>query len=141
MVSLPTTGIIEMSNRAAELKDLTTRFVDAFNQQDLDSVVSFFAEDAVYEDSSGGSHSGPAAIRAAFAPLLAGDPGKIHFDGEDYFAEVENNKVMTSWTLAMKSKDKTMLMRGLDILEFRGDKLVRKLAYCKAATPHLTEAK
>jgi len=141
MVSLPTTGIIEMSNRAAELKDLTTRFVDAFNQQDLDSVVSFFAEDAVYEDSSGGSHCGPAAIRAAFAPLLAGDPGKIRFDGEDYFAEVENNKVMTSWTLAMKSKDKTMLMRGLDILEFRGDKLVRKLAYCKAATPHLTEAK
>ena len=41
----------------------------------------------------------------------------------------------------MKSKDKTMLMRGLDILEFRGDKLVKKLAYCKGATPHLTEAK
>ncbi len=130
-----------MSNRAAELKDLTTRFVDAFNQQDLDGVVSFFSDDAVYEDSSGGSHRGPAAIRAAFAPLLAGAPGKIRFDGEDYFAEVENNKVMTSWTLAMKSKDKTMLMRGLDILEFRGDKLVKKLAYCKAATPHLTEAK
>lgn len=31
-----------MADRRAELADLTERFVDAFNQMDLDAVVSFF---------------------------------------------------------------------------------------------------
>ena len=35
-----------MSDRRAELVELTTRFVDAFNRQDLDDVVGFFSEDA-----------------------------------------------------------------------------------------------
>ena len=58
-----------MSDRRAELIELTNQFVDAFNRQNLDDVVSFFAEDAVYEDSRGGSHTGPDAIRTAFEPL------------------------------------------------------------------------
>ncbi len=46
-----------MSDRRAELADLTERFVDAFNRMDLDAVVSFFSEDAVYEDSRGWARS------------------------------------------------------------------------------------
>ena len=31
------------------LEDLTRRFTQAFNDEDLDAVMSFFADDAVYE--------------------------------------------------------------------------------------------
>ncbi|MEM7428853.1 MAG: nuclear transport factor 2 family protein [Pseudomonadota bacterium] len=125
-----------MGDRYAELKELTARFVDAFNRQDLDGVVSFFAEDAVYDDSRGNPHHGPEAIREAFAPLLS---GKIRFDDEDYFAELDSEKVMASWTLNLEAGGKPMKMRGLDILQFRGDKIIRKLAYCKADKPRLDE--
>ena len=124
-----------MSERRAELADLTERFVDAFNRMDLDAVVSFFSEDAVYEDSRGGSHTGPAAIREAFTPLLGGAMGKISFDAEDLFMEEESGKVMASWKLNMEVDGKPAVVRGLDCLHFKGDQLVRKLAYMKAATP------
>ena len=124
-----------MTDRRAELIDLTNRFVDAFNRQSLDDVVSFFSEDAIYEDSRGGAHQGKEAIRAAFEPLVGGSRGKIRFDDEDFFAEVDTDKVLASWTLNMEIDGKPVKMRGLDILHFRGSELVKKLAYCKAQTP------
>ena len=42
-----------------------------------------------------------------------------------------------SWRLNMDANGKISVIRGLDILEFKGDKLVKKLAYMKADTPHL----
>ena len=124
-----------MGDRRAELADLTERFVDAFNQMDIDGIVSFFSEDAVYEDSRGGSHTGPDAIREAFTPLVGGAMGKISFDAEDLFMEEDTGKVMASWKLHMEVDGKPVVVRGLDCLHFKGDRLVKKLAYMKAATP------
>jgi ketosteroid isomerase-like protein len=128
-----------MGNRRAELIELTHRFVDAFNRHDLDAVVSSFTPDAVYEDSSGGTHIGPQAIRKAFTPLLNGARGKIHFDPEDLFLEAETGKVMASWTLSFEIEGKRVKLRGLDLLHFEGDRLVKKLAYAKAKAPQLVE--
>ena len=128
-----------MADRRSQLIELTNRFVDAFNRQDLDDVVSFFSEDVVYEDSRGGSHKGPDAIREAFRHLVTGGMGKIRFDDEDFFAEVETDKVMASWTLNLEIEGKPMKMRGLDLLHFRGEKLIRKMAYCKGNPPTFTE--
>lgn len=124
-----------MGDRRSELADLTERFVDAFNNMDIDGVVSFFSDDAVYEDSRGDSHTGPQAIRQAFTPLVGGAMGKIRFDAEDLFMEEDTGKVMASWKLNMEVDGKPVVVRGLDCLHFRGDKLVKKLAYMKAATP------
>ena len=58
-----------MTDRRDELINLTHQFVDAFNRMSLDDVVAFFAEDGIYEDSTGGTHIGHDAIRTAFEPL------------------------------------------------------------------------
>ena len=50
------------------LEDVAIRFTDAFNRDDLDGVMSFFAEDAVYDEVHGARHEGQDAIRAAFEP-------------------------------------------------------------------------
>ena len=42
-----------MSERARELNDLTIAFLDAFNRNDLDAVMGFFTDDAVYEELHG----------------------------------------------------------------------------------------
>ena len=44
---------------------------------------------------------------------------------------------MASWRLHMEVDGKQASMRGLDLLHFKGDRLVRKLAYCKSASPTL----
>ncbi|MCH2348194.1 MAG: nuclear transport factor 2 family protein [Pseudomonadales bacterium] len=126
-----------MTDRRQELLALTDQFVDAFNRMNLDDVVSFFSEDAVYEDSAGGRHVGHVAIRTAFEPLVGGSRGRIRFDGEDVFAEVETGKVLASWRLNLDKDGDVSVIRGIDVLEFQGNKLAKKLAYMKVDKPHL----
>ena len=126
-----------MTDRREELLTLTDQFVDAFNRMDLDDVVSFFSEDAVYEDSSGGMHVGHKAIRNAFEPLVGGSRGRIRFDSEDVFTEVETGKVLASWRLNLDKDGDISVIRGIDVLEFQGNKVVKKLAYMKVDKPHL----
>ena len=129
-----------MSNRRDDLIHLTEEFVDAFNRMNLDDVVNFFATDGVYEDSTGGRHVGHEAIRTAFEPLVGGSRGKIRFDGEDIFVEAESGKVLASWRLYLDKDGSVSVIRGIDILEFTGDKLKRKGAYMKVDKPHLEPA-
>ena len=122
-----------MTNRRDELTELTDQFVDAFNRQNLDDVVSFFAEDGVFEDGREDRHQGREAIAKAFAPLVAGGQGRIRFDPEDLFIETETGKVMVSWTLNTHLDSSPVTRRGMDILQFQGDKLVYKSAYTKVS--------
>jgi ketosteroid isomerase-like protein len=119
----------------AHLVNLTRHFVDAFNRNDLDSVMSFFADDAVYDEFNGKRNVGKAAIRAAFEPQFSGAYGKMQFLDEDLFADAETGKVMASWRCALTVKDEPTSWRGLDLLHFAGDKLVQKLTYAKAKVP------
>ena len=126
-----------MTDRRDELIQLTNDFVDAFNRMNLDDVVSFFADDGIYEDSTGGRHIGHDAIRTAFAPLVGGSRGNIRFDGEDVFVETDTGKVLASWRLNLDKDGEVSVIRGIDILEFEADKLKKKMAYMKADKPHL----
>ena len=126
-----------MTDRRDELIQLTIDFVDAFNRMNLDDVVSFFADDGIYEDSTGGRHIGHDAIRIAFEPLVGGSRGSIRFDGEDVFVETDTGKVLASWRLNLDKDGEVSVIRGIDILEFEADKLKKKMAYMKADKPHL----
>ncbi len=126
-----------MTNRRDQLIQLTNAFVDAFNRMNLDDVVGFFAEDGVYEDSTGGRHIGHDAIRTAFTPLVGGSRGNIRFDGEDVFVEIDTGKVLASWRLNLDKDGEVSVIRGIDILEFEADKLKKKMAYMKVDKPHL----
>lgn len=126
-----------MTDRRDQLIQLTNEFVDAFNRMNLDDVVSFFAEDGIYEDSTGGRHIGHDAIRTAFEPLVGGSRGSIRFDGEDVFVETDTGKVLASWRLNLDKDGEVSVIRGIDILEFEADKLKKKMAYMKADKPHL----
>ena len=126
-----------MTDRRDQLIKLTNELVDAFNRMNLDDVVAFFAEDGIYEDSTGGTHVGHDAIRTAFEPLVGGSRGKIRFDGEDVFIEIDSGKVLASWRLTLDKDGEISVIRGIDILEFEADKLKKKMAYMKVDKPHL----
>ena len=119
----------------AHLLDLTRRFVDAFNRNDLNTVVGFFTDDGVYEEFNGKRNVGKTAIRAAFEPQFTGAYGEMKFLDEDMFVDPEAGKVMASWRCTLSIKGEPTSLRGLDLMHFKGDRLVQKLTYAKAKVP------
>lgn len=122
-----------------QLFNLTSRFMGAFNRNDLDTVMSFFANDAVYDEFNGKRNEGKAAIRAAFTPQFTGAFGDMKFLDEDLFIDADAGKVMASWCCTLVVKGQPTSWRGLDLLHFRGEKLVQKLTYAKAKVPLFQE--
>lgn len=118
-----------------ELVDMTRRFLEAFNREDLDAVMEFFADDAIYDEFNGRRNIGKAAIRAAFTPQFTGAFGTMRFLDEDLFADAASGKVMASWRCTLSVKGQPTSWRGLDLLHFSGGKLVQKLTYAKAKSP------
>jgi len=118
-----------------QLIELTARFMEAFNCNDLDAVMSFFADDAIYDEFNGTRNEGKTAIRSAFTPQFTGAFGKMQFLDEDLFIDADTGKVMASWRCTLEVKGRPTSWRGLDLLHFKGDKLVQKLTYAKAKVP------
>jgi ketosteroid isomerase-like protein len=128
-----------MTIERARLAALTATFMEAFNANDLDAVMAFFADDAVYDEFNGTQNTGKAAIRAAFTPQFTGAFGAMKFIDEDLFIDAETGKVMASWLCTLEVKGEPTAWRGLDLLHFQDDKLVRKMTYAKAHVPLLQE--
>ncbi len=127
-----------MSERYRELHDLSVAFLDAFNRYDLDAVMSYFTDDAVYEELTGRASRGREAIRKAFAPQFEGKFGPIQFIEDDTFIDAGSGKVMSSWDMTIEKDGVPQVMRGLDLLQFVGDKIVLKQTYVKTKAPHYT---
>ncbi len=127
----------DSSSKRAEIKDLTLRFTDAFNRDDLDGVMSYFAEDAIYDEFNGTRNEGKAAIRAAFESLFNGELGTVRFIEDDLFVDGETGKSMISWECTLTTPERSGGWRGLDLLHFVDGKLVQKLTYAKAERPLL----
>lgn len=124
-----------MTERERELHALALEFLDAFNRNDLDAVMGFFSDDAVYEELHGKVNEGRDAIRTAFEPQFDGAFGEMKFIEDDTFIDDVGGKIMSSWFLELVLENEPMTLHGLDLLEFRGRELVRKQTFCKAKAP------
>jgi ketosteroid isomerase-like protein len=96
------------------------RLVEGFATQDLDGIMSLFAEDAVYCDilgkgRRGDEFHGKAAIRHAIARQF--DLGGLH-TYEDARIMVEGNRAFASWTLVAGDADDPAAQRFEGIDEF-----------------------
>jgi uncharacterized protein (TIGR02246 family) len=118
-----------------QLIELTAQFMQAFNNHDLDTVMSFFADDAIYDEFNGTRNEGKVAIRAAFTPQFSGAFGNMQFIDEDLLVDAGTGKVMASWRCTLEVKGRPTSWRGLDLLHFQGGKLLQKLTYAKAKVP------
>jgi ketosteroid isomerase-like protein len=118
-----------------ELVERVRSFVDAFNRRNLDAVMDFFAEGAVYDELTGKRHTGKTAVRAAFVPQFRGDYGPIVFDEEDLFVDELAGKALVSWVCRLEGK--TGGWRGLDVLCFEDGVIVEKRTYTKADVPKI----
>jgi len=119
-----------------ELVTLTADFMDAFNTADLDRMMSFFADDGLYDEFNNRVSNGYDAVREAFRPQFEGAFGEMKFIDEDLIVDAETNKVMASWRCTLEVKGEPTSWRGLDAITFNDDgKITHKLTYAKAKAP------
>jgi len=78
---------------ATQIVDTINKYMDAFNANDLDAVMTAFSEDAIYQPGDGNTHKGKAEIRAAFEPQFDYAFGGMRFDELDRIIDVENRKL------------------------------------------------
>ena len=110
--------------------------LDAFNRHDIDGIMSFFAEDAVFEsprgtDPWGTRFVGRDAVRAGLAKRFEGIPD-VHYGDDDHFLSRDGRRGVSEWTLTGTTTDGERLeVRGCDLWTFDGDRIVRKDSYWK----------
>jgi steroid delta-isomerase-like uncharacterized protein len=108
--------------------------LDAFNRHDLDGIVAFFADDAVFEsprgpDPWGTRFEGKEAVREGLAARFEGIPD-VHYGQDRHF--VCGDRGVSEWTLTGSTTEGVRLeVRGCDLWEFRNGLIVRKDSYWK----------
>lgn len=112
------------------LKDIT----DAFNRHDLDAIMSFFTDDAVFESPRGSEpwgrrFTGKDAVREGLAARFTGIPD-VHYGDGDHF--VAGDRGASEWTLTgTTTEGETLEVRGCDLWTFRDGLVTRKDSYWK----------
>ena len=110
----------------------------AFDTHDLDGIMAYFADDAVFDgprgtDPWGTRFVGAAAIREAFAARFAGIPD-IRYTEDKHF--VDGDRGASEWTLSGTTTDGQRIeVRGCDLWTFRDGKVVKKDSFWKIRTP------
>lgn len=120
-----------------QLVDLVKRFTDAFNRDDLDEVMSFFTEDALYAEFNGKQNRGKEAIRKAFEPQFQGAFGEIRFHEQDIFVDETESKALIRWQCTIEVDGKPQAWDGLDVLHFEEALITEKHTYARADVPKL----
>lgn len=118
--------------------ELLAAIGQAFNSRDVDRIVAFFAEDAVFYMASGPEPvgrtvAGKAAIRQVLADRFRVIPD-MHWAIENEY--VCGDRAVSVWRVTGTGADGLRLdCQGCDLYEFRGDKIHRKDTYWKMVRP------
>ena len=109
---------------------------DAFNEHNLDKIMSYFADDCVLEMPRGnqpwGSRSeGRENERKSLATRFEGLPD-VHYGNGQHFVDASANTGISKWTLTGTRRDgQRIAVWGCDFYTFREGKVTRKDSYWK----------
>ena len=107
---------------------------DAFNRHDLDGIMAFFTEDAIFETPKGPEpwgrrFAGTEQVREGIAARFAGIPD-VHYGDDSHW--VTGDRGVSEWTLTGTTTDGEQLrVRGCDLWTFRDGKVARKDSHWK----------
>jgi len=114
--------------------ELLKGFLEAFNRHDLDSIMSYFAEDCIFYmprgwEPRGNRFVGKDEVRAGLAKRFEGIPD-VHYGEDKHW--VGDDFGVSEWTLTGTSASGQKIeVRGVDLLEFADGKITRKDSFWK----------
>ena len=122
-----------------DLERLLIEHTDAWNEHDIDRLMSLFADDCVFEASGGSEYcgrrfSGRAQVTSAFADVLASMPDAHWGDGRHFVIADEYG--VSEWRLTGTLLDgRRVDVLGCDFITVRDGKVVRKSSFRKQRAP------
>jgi steroid delta-isomerase-like uncharacterized protein len=117
-------------------KETLEAVLDAFNRHDVDRIMTYFTEDAVFEsprgpDPWGTRFEGRDAVRAGLAKRFAGIPD-VHYADDDHFLSADGGRGVSEWTLTGTTTDgERLAVRGCDLWTFEDGRIARKDSFWK----------
>jgi ketosteroid isomerase-like protein len=105
-----------------------------FNRHDLDAIMGYFADDCVFymprgAGPRGDRYVGKEDVRAGLAKRFEGLPN-VHYGEDQHWACGDFG--VSEWTLTGTSvSGKSVVVRGVDLLEFVDGKITRKDSFWK----------
>jgi steroid delta-isomerase-like uncharacterized protein len=119
--------------------EVLQQVLDAFNMHDLETILSFFAEDCVFDsprgpDRCGTRFVGKDEVRRGLASRFEGIPD-VHYGDDEHFAC--GKRGASEWTITGTTVDGQRIdVRGCDLWTFGHDgRLVRKDSFWKIREP------
>ena len=119
-------------------EQLQAFFDQGWNRHDVDALMTFMADDCVFESASGAQscgarHAGPAQVRAAFARVFAAFPD-VQF--ADLRHLVSGERGLSEWVFVgtAAADGRKVEVEGCDLFTFRDDKIAIKRSYMKMRT-------
>lgn len=118
----------------ATITELERFFDEGWNQHDIDRLMTFMADNCVFESTAGPEacgkrHTGRARVREAFAGVFAAFPD-ARFDEARHF--VAGDRGVSEWVFRGTRADGTRLeVNGCDLFTFVGGKIALKSSYFK----------
>ena len=109
-------------------------FLDAFNEHDVDAIMSFFSDDCVLDMPRGPGPGGrrlvgKEQVRDGIQSRLDGIPD-IHYGDERHFAC--GDRGVSEWTIrGTQATGERIEVRGCDLFEFSDGKISRKDSFWK----------
>jgi len=129
------------ASRAATLIRMTTKELDAFfdgwNRHDVDSLMTFMADDCVFETASGTEacgtrYVGRERVRAAFARVFASYPDAAFRDTRHMLA---GDRGLSEWLFTGTAADgRKVEVNGCDVFTFERGKISVKSSFFKNRT-------
>jgi uncharacterized protein (TIGR02246 family) len=116
------------------LLEMLDRFADAWNDHDLEALVSYMTEDAVFESSAGTEPAGTRwvgrdAVRDGFATVLTTYPD-VQFEKRGHF--VAGDRGVSEWVFRGTRLDGTRVeVNGCDVFTFRDGRILLKNSFLK----------
>ena len=117
------------------VKDLEAFFTEGWNRHDVDRLMTFMAEDCVFESASGSEvfgtrHVGRARVREAFARIFASFPDVAFGDARHVVA---GDRGVSEWVFTGTGRDgKRVEVNGCDLFTFSNGKIAVKSSYFKS---------
>ena len=109
-------------------------FLEAFNRHDLDAIMDYFADNCVFYMPRGAAprgdrYVGKDQVRSGLATRFEGIPD-VHYGDDTHW--ICDDFGVSEWTLTGTSTTgKHIEVRGVDLLEFKDEKITRKDSFWK----------
>ncbi len=120
-----------------EMQERFEKWLDGWNNHDLEAVMDFFHEEIIFENWDGKSIAGKESLKRAWMPWFF-HHGGFRFHRESLFFDEKQQVIVFQWKLEWPSNEEKFrgqkeMRQGVDVMQLKDGKILKKMTYSKTA--------